>query len=191
MLEKILGSLKQRFENSIEEVNEDNLWQKMTWNVLRCVQDGGFCFEIQETQSPFSDVQFGTFYEVAVRDQDKEYYEVLLSRYHYPGDVGETLGLHLNQPITRDGSNIHVDLSVRSNVNKIKFSPDFLVVRNSYVSNGCVGLTSEEKLNLLKVLCRAYVDVSATRRLFNQRTKEGRRVSWIKGAPVGLLDIPG
>lgn len=179
-------------EDGIGKVDEtDVLWQEMTWNALRCVQSSGFYFETQETPPPFRDVQFGRFYEVTVRDSGKEYYEVLLSKYHYPGDVGETLVLQLSQPVMRGRSNIHVNLTVRNNVGKINFSPDFLVIRDSFVSKGVASLTSEEKLNILKTLCGAYVDVPATQELFEQRAQEGRAVFWMKDRPVGLLDIPG
>lgn len=187
----LLRSLFGKNEDGIEmDDKEAVLWRKMTWNVLNCVQGGGFYFVTRETPPPFEDVQFGKFYEVAVRDQGNESYKVLLGKYHYPGDVGETLVLQLNQPVMRDCPNTHVMLTARCNVGRI-ISTDSLAIWDSLVSRGVASLTSEEKLNILNSLCGAYVDVPATQNLFEQRAQEGKAVFWMRVRPVDLLNIPG
>lgn len=170
-------------ETAVGLVDEERLWVDMAKQMIACMKNGGFSYQIEETPPPFQDVQFGTHCEVVVRDEEENCYGVALSSFHYPGDRGESQILHVKQ--RRDKNNASVMVGFRSNVNMIGLSPDFAVRKDRRIGSYPRELDFGEGLQLLGKLGRVTVDERKTLELFNERRqRDYRSVTWIRDVPL-------
>lgn len=170
-------------ETIVGPVNEEKLWVDMVKQMITCMKNGGFSYQIEETPPPFQDLQFGTHCEVVVRDEEENCYEVALSSFHYPGDRGESQILHVKQG--GDKSNVSVWVGFRSNVSMIGLSPDFAVRKDRWISGYPRKLDFSEELQQLGKLGRVTVDKRKTLELLNERRqRDCRSVAWIRDVPL-------
>lgn len=172
-------ALARGVELDVGPVDEEKLWVSMVRQVVTCMKKSGFYYRIEETSPPFLDVMFGTHCEVVVRDEQENCYEVGLKSFHYPGDKGESQTLQIEQKGVYDY--ILVAVHFRSNMDRIRLSPDFEVRKHRSISSYPRKLNSNEKLDLLDRLSRVVVDERKTWELFNERgQRDGRSVAWIR-----------